>query len=460
MSLEQRIYNASPRWLRDALVTTLGVKLAVERYTGRYRELRGAFAAIGREPVEVWRARQERLLVDFVRHAAERSPLLRDRYAGLPLPRSIAELPTLPLLTKDILRPNLERLRTGPLRRGLVCVHTSGTTGTPMTFFFTRDDYQGRMAVLDDYRSWFGVRHREPRATFSGRVVVPPGDRSGRFWQTNHALRQRLYSTYHLSADNLPAYIADLEQWRPRLVDGYPSALAILARHLLARGHRLAFVPRTIHVTAETLREEDRAAITEAFRCPVRNQYASSEGAPFIVECEEGRLHFLPHTGVLEVIDDQGRPAEEGEAIFTSFHTHFMPLVRYQIGDRVRLSQAASCPCDRTWPLVEAILGRQEDTLLATSGARVGRLDPVFKKMPASIVRSQIIQRERGEVEVLYVPDGATFQPAHLDGLRGELHARLGEDMRLRFTPVADIPTHRNGKLKAVICAIKEDPPN
>ena len=38
------------------------------------------------------------------------------------------------------------------------------------------------------------------------------------------------------------------------------------------------------------------------------NQYASSEGAPFIIECKEGNLHLELQSGVFEVLDENDKP--------------------------------------------------------------------------------------------------------------------------------------------------------
>jgi len=98
-------------------------------------------------------------------------------------------------------------------------------------------------------------------------------------------------------------------------LDGLPSALYELARYILDEKIRLTFTPAAIFPTAETLLPHYRTAIQEAFGCPVRDQYASSEGAPFITECKCGRLHYNMDTGIIEVDDD-------GEMIVTCFETH------------------------------------------------------------------------------------------------------------------------------------------
>ena len=423
----ERLYAASPHWARDVWVTLAGRKIARQRFGGRYREFLEHTAALDHEPAAAARERQQRLFSEFVAFARAHSPFYREFWKDARMPTSLDDITWLPRLGKDVLRANLHRLPTGPVTADMAEVHTSGTTGTPMSFHFTPDDLRARYAILDHYRSWFGVRNGDRRATFSGRIVKPEGDRSNVFWQTNHALRQRLYSSYHLSPEHLPRYLEDLERFRPEIIDGYPSALSVVARFMLSRGIRLSATPKVVFATAETLTPAAEDELRRAFECPVGNQYSSSEGAPFVVSCERGSNHVLTYSGVIEVLDDDGRPADTGEMVVTCFHTHQMPLVRYRIGDHLSCSAETACACGREGPQVERILGRAEDYLVSSTRGLVGRLDPVFKGLPPSIIRSQIVQHRIDEVELLYMADPAQFQPAHLESLRHELAARLGD---------------------------------
>ena len=113
--------------------------------------------------------------------------------------------------------------------------------------------------------------------------------------------------------------------------------------------------------TSETLTPSQREVIERVFRCPVRNQYGSSEGAPFIMECRQGRLHIDVTSGVFEVVDADDQPAKSGEVLVTSFYMRETPLIRYRIGDRITLSDEARCPCGWDSPLAASIEGRASD---------------------------------------------------------------------------------------------------
>src|SRR5690606_11712837 len=93
------------------------------------------------------------------------------------------------------------------------------------------------------------------------------------------------------------------------------------------------------------------------FKTKMYNQYASSEGAPFIFECEQGKLHLELQSGVFEVMDANNNPSPSGRLIVTSFTTEATPLIRYDIGDSISLeSENISCNCGIHNPIVKEIL--------------------------------------------------------------------------------------------------------
>ena len=108
-----------------------------------------------------------------------------------------------------------------------------------------------------------------------------------------------LFSAYHVNEENLKFYVNKLNDFKPESLDGYPSVLHRIAKYILKNNITLKFKPIAIFPTAEALTVEMKEDIENAFNAPVRNQYASSEGAPFIVENTKGELEIAPMSGVL-----------------------------------------------------------------------------------------------------------------------------------------------------------------
>jgi phenylacetate-CoA ligase len=49
-----------------------------------------------------------------------------------------------------------------------------------------------------------------------------------------------------------------------------------------------------------------------------------------------------------------------------------MPLIRYEVEDVGIILNSHACPCGRTSPILEEILGREDDTIVLEDGRRIG----------------------------------------------------------------------------------------
>lgn len=106
----------------------------------------------------------------------------------------------------------------------------------------------------------------------------------------------------------------------------------------------------------------------------------SSEFLALAGECRHGRLHLNSDWAILESVDAQGRAVPPGErganTLLTNLANHVQPLIRYELGDRVR-QDAEACPCGSALPAIE-VEGRNDDALrLGRSGARAVYVAPL-----------------------------------------------------------------------------------
>jgi phenylacetate-CoA ligase len=459
MGLE-KIYDRAPVFFQNLLVSMKGRQIHKIRYgSTSHMEARRVLEANEHVSPEALREIQFRRLCSFVEHCHEASPYYRRKFEmhGL-LPRDIKEprdIARIPITSKADLRAQTEAFFTRTIDRRLVAVHTSGTTGSPMTVYFSPQDIGMRFAFLERCRRWAGVRVGQRRASFTGQSIVPERQNRAPFWRYNRPGNQLLFSSYHLAPDHLPAYAQALKKFDPEIIEGYPSSIHVVAEYLLRNGLAGVTRPGAVLVSAETVLPHQRAAIEKAFRAKLYNQYASSEGAPFISECAAGRLHVHLDSGFVEILKPDGapaRPGESGELVVSSFTTHVTPLLRYAIGD-VAVPAAASdgCACGLPFPVIEMVVGRVDDILCTPDRGYVGRLDTVFKKLPNSVVEAQIIQASPELILLRLVPDRQKYQAAHAALLIAEMRKRLGNVVEIEVEEVAHIPRSANGKMRAVI---------
>jgi phenylacetate-coenzyme A ligase PaaK-like adenylate-forming protein len=245
-----------------------------------------------------------------------------------------------------------------------------------------------------------------------------------------------------------------LKRYRIRYVYGYTSALYELALHMIEAGRR--DVEMSVVLTnAEPVFDYQRRAIQEAFHCPLIETYGMAEMAAGASACSRGAMHLWPEVACLEAL----APPEAGaasELVSTGLLNPNMPLIRYRVGDRVRLgNEQQVCECGRGLPVLESIEGRSDDILYTSDGRRIGRLDPIFKaELP--VKEAQIVQEALDLVRVRYVPDSG-FTGASGLSIVQRLQARMG-DVRVILEEVESLPRGANGKFRAVICNIVPGP--
>jgi len=454
----EKIYEHSPALLQHAMISAYGWKLARLRYGGGYdRYLEDLLCSQYYSQSELAELQDEKLRL-LIRHCYDNVPyyarLLRELRLMPTDFRVVADLQKLPVLHKETVRQQPE-LFHGQNYRNARCeiVNTSGTTGTTLRIRVGMEGRRKNYAFFTRLKLWAGVDPFARTATFGGRTIVPASARRPPFWRYNLATNTLLFSSYHLSETNMPAYLAKLRSWDPELIDSYPSSLHVLARHALDHGIR-GPKPRAVITSSETLMTDQRTLICKAFGTRVFDQYGAAEQACFISECEAGSYHVHPEFGVVEFLPSAHSESEVGfRMVATGFTNWAMPLLRYDTTD-LAIPANRECSCGRKFRVVEQIIGRIDDVLITSDGRYVGRLDPVFKGLE-TIQRAQIVQETLGRIRVRMIP-GRGFSPAHQDSIRRELEKRLGKNIEYIFEVVQDIPVGPGGKFRAVISRVAE----
>lgn len=442
----QRAYSWLPIPLQHAAATLQGARYSQWRYAGIFRNYLAFLKRTEFLPFtelhEMQAAEHGRLL----RFAAQHVPFYRIRG-------------TSGVTDKEVVREHAgEFLADTFPRRSLIPWHTSGTTGKPLTVFYSRDAMRRMWAFVELYRNHAGVTKDDRRGQFTGKMIVPPRQNAAKkiFWRRDFVNRTLLLSSVHLLPENLPYYADALDRFRPAYLCGYPSCLYVLAEYY-RESQRPAPRLKAALTSAETLLAHQRCAIEETFTTHVFDQYGQAEMQSFWYECTAGRMHAHPLAGVTEILRPDGTaagPGEMGEVVLTGLVNYAMPLIRYRVGDTARFA-AGSCPCGRALPVIEEIGGRLDDFVFTRERGFLGRLDPVLKGV-RNIIESQFEQESMDVLRVRFVP-APQFTAEDLRILEENLRARVGRSIHLEFECTDRIPRTRNGKFRFVISRLGRD---
>lgn len=463
--LGEAVYNHSPIWMQNLLLSGYGLKLYKIRYGSHYRRHLQFLKETQRYSSGDLQRLQAQELRQLLKHAQNNVPWYRQIFASHDInadditPDNLGQL--LPVLEKDQVQANAASLNAeGFDPHALSTVHTSGTTGSPLVIKATREAIQKNYAFFERFLNAAGVASRERSVTFAGRMLLPPRQKGPPYWRHNLVMNNLLCSSYHISHATAGDYLRRIAAFRPSFLDAYPSAAYILAQHLLDQGDSVCIRPKAIITSSETLLDHQRTVIEQAFGCRVFDQYGSAEMAACITQCEHGRYHANPEYGIVEVIRKDGSPAtagESGDLVCTGFLNYAMPLIRYRIGDSALVSDD-TCDCGRPWPVLGSLLGRIDDLIVTVDGRRIGRLDPLFKGL-SGIQEAQIVQLALDRIIVNIVP---TDQYAEEIGnsLIEALKLRVGRDMNVELCLLERIPRSASGKFRAVVSKMSAVPSN
>jgi len=459
MSLKS-IYLRAPAPLQAVFLNAVALRIRAHRYGPAYR--RAVRQALQRESWDrsALREFQDHRLRSIIDHAYGKSTYYRMVFdeSGVH-PRDVtgvADLSRLPLLTKEVLRENLADILTAPRpRSGWLHGHTSGTTGSPLSLWYDRETAILNNAMDQRQKAWGGMADPDWIGLFLGQIIVSPQRHRPPFWQPNYVLRQVWFSTFHLSDENLPDYIEEIRRRGLRFLEGYPSTLFILAKHLLETGERLPM--RSVFTSSETLHRIQRETIEEAFQCRIFDFYGHAERVIFATECDrhEGK-HLSEEYGYTEVVDHQGEPVAPGTLgylVGTSLENRAMPMIRYRTGDLSRIIEEP-CPCGRTSRRIVDVSTKAEDIVVTPDGRLLSPsiLTHPFKPFD-QIRKSQIIQEAVDRIVVRLVPSDQ-FDTAQEEALKAGLRERLGEGVMIDVQRVGDIPREASGKYRWVISKV------
>jgi phenylacetate-CoA ligase len=448
MSYFKKIFVNSPIWLQNLMISLYGYQLYRKKYGAEYVKAYNKYINTDYSNVEEQNKIQFEELKRIISYAKNYSPFYKEFYKNINIDQitCISDITKLPIMEKEIFRKNLKNIYTVSEKEGIVS-YTGGTTGKALKVIFCKNDFQKRMAYLDAFKQRVGIDpFKTTKATFSGREFTNNkiSKRRNIYWRYNFFYRQKFYSTFDMVETNLPYYVEDLNKFKPRIINGFVSAIYDLATYIKRNDIKLKFIPEAIFTTSETLLPLHRERIESVFMSKIFNQYASSEGAPFITECLCGNLHYNIDTGVIEVYKTNNGP----EMLVTSFTSYGTPLIRYQIGDSIRFKEG-KCECGSCHPLVEAIEGRQVDYLYSKERGKVSlsHLADVIKGLPGSIKKMQFIQDNVSNITIKLVVDESIYNENHDEAsIINEMKYRFGNNMKIRINRMDDIPNEKSGK--------------
>lgn len=453
----ESIYLKLPASLQNLAICFYGLKESRIRFGKRFHQkLKELMESEKWSSAEIESYQNEKLK-ELIKHSYDTVPYYRDLMKGLKLTpqdiRSKADLYKLPILTKEDVRCNINRLiSSSAKRRHFTSWHTSGTTGKSLHFYIGLATIAFQWAVWWRYRRRFGVDVKDWHASFIGRLTMSGESSRPPYWRWNWPERRALISMQQISPSKISDIISFLNRHSFKFYSGYPSFIHSLVLAAKEAGLKLNKPPEIIFTGAENIFDYQRRDIEDYMHCILTSQYGFAEACGNASQCPELVYHEDFEFGILECVDPS--PADEegrikGKIVCTGFASPEFPFIRYEIGDiGVWEKTGKICACGRESKIISRIEGRIDDYVLTPEGRRIMRFDYIFKDTQ-NVEESQVIQEKLGEIK-LKIVRRPRYNSQEESYITQEIAKWISPKLKVNFDYVDEIEREPNGKFTAV----------
>jgi len=410
-------------------------------------------------------ALQHERLTQLIAHAYKHVPyyrnLLRDSGVVSSEKKIILDnFNKIPLLDKHTIMENFEKLKSDDLpdKRKGIDISTGGSTGEPTKLIHDLERVRWIKAMKNLRNEWCDVRPSDKTAFLWGSERDLFVGKETFKTNLDRWLNNSLWlNAFRMTSEDMQFYIKEINRFHPVHIKGYATCLYEFSQYILNKG-LMIHTPESVVCSAGTVTSQMRATIEQVFKAPVFNSYGSRDVGAMAFECSEhSGLHLLAPLTYLEIIRDDGQPAdpgEVGEVIFTLFFNFAMPLMRYRIGDMAYWAES-ECSCGRHWPLLGNVSGRVTECFRKKNG---GLVPPEYFIHLFGVVlndgwikRFQIIQEELCQVKMLLVSSEKQNSPFEIYADKLEQFTKaikrvMSEDCLVQFEFVNDIAPTDSGK--------------
>jgi phenylacetate-CoA ligase len=435
------------------------------------QKLKGEYAAsaLAELSKSQWKSQDELLLKQWkmVRQtlniAAREVPYYRKIYSDMGWDErnedfSYNDFLNIPKIRKETLRDNLSEF-INPNYEGRVTEgRTSGSTGLSLTLYYSSEHESYSEAARWRAKEWWGIKPGSVHVAIWGRPYTGYKDRLEQKVKS-YCMNTLLVSAFDLHAATLAPIWRKISRFKPSIIYGYPSAIAILATYLKENripANNLGI--KVIIITAESANFLQKDLIEEVFGCKTANEYGCSETGGFVYECPHGSWHISSELTFIEFLDSEGKPVdsgETGEIYVTHLRNHHMPLIRYRIGD-FGSPVGGTCNCGRGLPIMKLSGGKERDFIRLSNGKSytseilVYIVRAVTKKFPSSILHFRAVQKRFDLIDIEIVVGSGNINEAK-KLYRKLMEQQLGSAINIRFRRVSFISRDPSGKLRYFI---------
>ncbi|MDR4498077.1 MAG: hypothetical protein MRK02_09195 [Candidatus Scalindua sp.] len=406
---------------------------------------------------------QEEKLQRLIKHTYESVPFYKELFDKQRLRpddiKRIDDLEKIPVIDKETLRSNRERLLSTNIQEKISTRRTGGSTGVPLSLVSNHKECIITNALYYRFLRSMGYRWGDKILLFWGERVVESFVAKYKKKISNVIYNLHFVSTFSVNDRVLSNLISSLQKSPPKILRGYASSVNLLALKALDYGLKIEL--EAVTTTAEKLFKFQRDKIEDAFGKNVYDQYGCGETFSIAFECEmHNGMHIASEHVVLDLVDDKGNKSSRGNVIITNLDNYAMPIIRYKNGDTASFASLI-CSCKRKTPLLKEIEGRVSDFIEGHNGNKVHAefFTHIFGglKLAArySIKEFRVVQEKIDKLRIEFVTeDDLSKRDEKI--IREKINEYLG-NTDIEIKKVKGIPMTRMGKKMFVLSLLNRE---
>lgn len=359
---------------------------------------------------------------------------------------SFEEFEKIPYLTKDIIRNNLDKLKSKEKIKNIK-VMTGGTTGMPMEFYLDKKVVINELAFVDYYWNKFSNKYKNTSKIAVLRGNIP--SKNKKFEKIGNRL---ILSSFKLLKNNTEEYLKVLEEFNPDYLHIYPSSLSLVAEYIFENNIKINLPNlKGIYSSSETLNDFQREIIEKVFKVKICDLYGHSERAVIAFDNIKNENYTLDLLyGYTELINENNKniiskSLEEGEIVTTGFWNKSMPFIRYKTGDNAVSFEK--------YDSLKKISGRKSEYFIDKNNNKVlfTWADEPFWNCKEKVDAYQYVQNEVGKCQLKIVKSKKFLLTENNEKeIKNELK-RLYPNIEFYISYVENIERTKRGKYKYLI---------
>ena len=364
--------------------------------------------------------------------------------------RNIEEFSVVPVLSKDIVKKNFDKLLIKSFDKSKnFYVTTGGTTGQQSKFWQSNNVWKKEMAYVHYYWGKYNYTHKQLKASFRG------GEFPNSYWKYNPIQNEIHFSPFHINTETIDVYVNKLNDLKPLFFHGYPSSILSLIDNMNLKSKKLDYHLSCIFLVSENYTKDQIKKIKDFFKCDIFTFYGHSERLVFAPSIDKDLTLYKPDSfyGFFELVDNKNETITanniSGEIIGTSFDNYAMPLIRYKTGDKTSFADIDN-------NIINCIEGRwKQEYLEGINGQKITLTAlNLHSDVLKNVLNYQFYQKKAGDA-VLFIKINSSFSEFDKKKILVALNRKAGHVINFSIKIVDEFKLTERGKFKLLINKIK-----